>query len=88
MAKKKWNELSTGAKVSVVGVAMIDAGLRVWAVQDLASRPKSQVKGPKWAWGLGLSVLSTSGVLPAAYLLVGRNDEPGLLPGAPAAIPA
>lgn len=52
----------------------MDAGLRAWALRDLAGRDADQVNGPKWLWGSALGVLSTSGVLPAAYLVVGRKS--------------
>ncbi|MFZ2512481.1 MAG: hypothetical protein WAW85_15490 [Gordonia sp. (in: high G+C Gram-positive bacteria)] len=73
MAKKKWNDMSDGAKVALVSVAAADAGLRVWAGRDLAGRANDDVNGPKWLWAAGLSVISSMGALPALYLLVGRK---------------
>ncbi|WP_396917859.1 hypothetical protein [Mycolicibacterium sp.] len=73
MAKNRWNDLSPTAKATIVGLAAVDAGLRAWALRDLAGRDADQVNGPKWLWGSALGVLSTSGVLPAAYLVVGRK---------------
>ncbi|BBX34762.1 hypothetical protein MMAG44476_31862 [Mycolicibacterium mageritense DSM 44476 = CIP 104973] len=74
MAKNRWNDLSPTAKATIVGLAAVDAGLRAWALRDLAGRDADQVNGPKWLWGSALGVLSTSGVLPAAYLVVGRKS--------------
>jgi len=73
LPKKKWKELSTTGKASVVAVAAIDAGLRVWALRDLAGRQQAEVNGPKRAWAIGLSLGSTAGVGPAVYLLWGRK---------------
>lgn len=73
MAKKRWKDLSPTAKTAVIVVTAVDAGLRAWALRDLAARDASQVKGPKWAWGSALSVLGTSGVVPAVYLIAGRK---------------
>lgn len=73
MPKKRWNDLSPTAKTAVVIVAAVDAGLRAWALRDLAGRDASRINGPKWLWGSALGVLSTSGVVPVAYLLAGRK---------------
>lgn len=74
MAKKRWNDLSPNAKVAVIAVAAVDAGLRAWALRDLAGRDASRIKGPKWLWGSALGVLSTSGVVPVVYLVAGRKS--------------
>ena len=73
MAKKRWSELSTTARAAIIGMAAADAGLRAWALRDLAGRKADQVNGPKWLWAGALGVLSTPGVIPAAYLVVGRK---------------
>ncbi|QRY53745.1 hypothetical protein [Mycolicibacterium septicum] len=74
MAKKRWNDLSPTAKKAVIAVAAVDAGLRAWALRDLAGRDASRINGPKWLWGSALGLLSTSGVLPAVYLVAGRRS--------------
>ncbi|TPW91842.1 hypothetical protein FKW78_25860 [Mycolicibacterium fortuitum] len=55
-------------------MAAVDAGLRAWALRDLAGRDASRINGPKWLWGSALGMLTTSGVLPVAYLVVGRRS--------------
>ncbi|MDF3337854.1 hypothetical protein ACP6C7_11780 [Mycolicibacterium septicum] len=74
MAKKRWKDLSPNAKAAVIAVAAIDAGLRAWALRDLAGRDASRINGPKWLWGSALGVLSTSGVVPVVYLVAGRKS--------------
>ncbi len=74
VTKKRWNDLSKTARVAIIGVAAVDAGLRAWALRDLASREAVHVNGPKWAWGGALGLLSTSGVVPIAYLVAGRKS--------------
>lgn len=73
-SKKKlsWGELSPRAKTTIVAAAAVDAGLRAWALADLAGRDDAEVRGPKKLWGLGLGVVNSAGLLPAAYLLFGR----------------
>jgi hypothetical protein len=56
-----------------MAVAAVDIGLRIWALVDLARRPATQVRGPKAAWAVGLSVVSSAGVLPLTYLTAGRR---------------
>lgn len=74
VAKKRWNDLSPNAKAAVIAVAAVDAGLRAWALRDLAGRDASRINGPKWLWGSALGVLSTSGVVPVVYLVAGRKS--------------
>lgn len=73
MAKKKWNELTTRQKSLIIGGSALDAALRVWAGRDLASRRASEVNGPKWLWGVGLSAVNSAGILPVIYLVKGRR---------------
>lgn len=74
MPKKRWNDLSPAAKTAVVVVAAADAGLRAWALRDLAGREPNRINGPKWLWGSALGLLTTSGVLPVVYLVAGRKS--------------
>ena len=75
MAKKQWHELSFLTRIAIVKLVVLDVGLRVWALADLAHRPKEQVKGSKTAWALALSVVSSVGILPAIYLTKGRRTH-------------
>lgn len=74
MAKKRWNEISTTAKVAIVAVAAVDGGLRAWALRDLSARTQDEINGPKRLWAFGLSGLTTAGVLPLLYLARGRKS--------------
>ncbi len=77
--RDRWNDLSPARRGAVVAVGVVDASLRAWALVDLRNRPAEQVKGPKALWALALTVVSSAGLLPGAYLLVGRRHR-GLLP--------
>jgi hypothetical protein len=68
--KKKWSELSTGAKALVVLVGVMELALTTVALKDLRSRTGDDVRGPKWLWRL---VAFVQPVGPAAYLLLGRR---------------
>ena len=73
--KISWKEMSPGKRCAVATVAVLDGGLRIWALADLARRPSEQVKGFKVAWAIALSVVNSAGVLPAAYLALARRPE-------------
>lgn len=63
------------ARGLLVAIASVDLALRAWALADLATRSQDRVRGPKAAWALGLSVVNSVGLLPAAYLLWGRHAD-------------
>ncbi|TIC79128.1 hypothetical protein [Nocardioides sp. GY 10127] len=73
MDTTRWAQLSPRARTMLVGVGLADAALRLVALKDLKGRDAADVRGPKRAWGLGLALVSSSGVLPTAYLLWGRR---------------
>ena len=68
--KKKWSELSTGAKVGIVIAAAVELVLTTLAFKDLRSRSRDEVRGPKWLWSL-VSLVQPAG--PIAYLVLGRR---------------
>ena len=70
---RRWRDLSPARRRAVMSVAALDLGLRTWALVDLWRRPAQNVKGPKAAWGAGLAVVSSAGLLPLAYLVFGRR---------------
>ena len=72
-----WNEMPRPTRAVVVTMGVIDAGLRVWALADLRTRPADQLNGPKVLWGLALGLVSSAGILPAVYAFVGRRSAPG-----------
>ncbi len=72
-ARQKWDELPASRKRLMITVGVIDAGLRAWALADLKNRPVDEVNGPKGVWALALTVVNSAGVLPAAYLVLGRR---------------
>lgn len=72
-ATKPLAELSDGKRRLLVAGAALDVALRAWALADLANRPSEQVKGPKAGWAVALAVVNSVGLLPAVYLLWGRQ---------------
>ena len=61
---------TTQLMLLLVPVALLQLGLMVIALVDLAKRTRT--KGPKWAWAAAIVFLGFLG--PIAYLVVGRED--------------
>jgi hypothetical protein len=61
----------------VIPLVLIQLGLAIYALVDLARRAKT--RGPRWAWAVGLIVTALtfpSGVIVSGiYLAWGRNVE-------------
>ena len=72
---KHWGDLQRTQRWAITAVGVLDVGLRVWALIDLARRPQDQVRGPKPAWALALSVVNSAGILPGAYFAWGRRTD-------------
>jgi Phospholipase_D-nuclease N-terminal len=71
---RRWSDLSPRRKAATVTFAAIQLGLAGAAWADLARRPASVVRGPKWRWAL---VIAVNYAGPAAYFIWGRR-QPGL----------
>lgn len=78
MADRSWKELHPAGKAVIVVLTVLDLALRFWALRDLARRDPGQVNGPRWLWGIALGVVTSSGILPAAYFVRGRKRGPAL----------
>jgi hypothetical protein len=72
MPKRKWSELSPGARRFAIVGGVVEAGLKVAMLIDLRRRPADQIRGPKWLWAL-LALVNFFG--PVSYFVVGRKPE-------------
>lgn len=72
-SKTRWGDLQPRTKRLIIGLSVIDLILRLLAIADLVRREPSEVKGSKRLWMVGLSIISSAGVLPVAYLSIGRR---------------
>jgi hypothetical protein len=77
-AKRRWSELSEGQRRVIMITGVLEGILKIAALIDLRRRPASQVRGPKWLWASTMGVVSSAGVLPIAYFLLGRRRRPAL----------
>lgn len=57
--------------------AGFEGALKIAALIDLWRRPRGQVRGPKWAWGLAVLFVNSLGTIPVAYFAKGRRRMSG-----------
>ena len=77
--KKQWSDLSPRTRRLLSVVAVVEGILKLAALIDLKKRPASQIRGPRWLWATAVAVVSSAGVLPISYFVVGRR-QPGSQP--------
>ncbi len=73
MGGKAWRDLPPAGKATIIAITALDAGMRAWALRDIAGRDAAEVNGPRWLWRGALGLVTSAGVLPAVYLLCGRK---------------
>ena len=72
-ARKQWSDLSERTRRLIVTAAVAEGILKVAALIDLKRRPASQIRGPKWMWAAVVAVVSSAGVVPVSYFVLGRR---------------
>ena len=70
MAKKRWSELSTGQRRSIMISGIVQVSLLIAALTDIWRRPKEEIRGDKRLW-TALSFVNFIG--PISYFLFGRR---------------
>jgi hypothetical protein len=73
-ARKQWSDLSERTRRLIVTAAVAEGILKVAALIDLKRRPSSQIRGPKWMWAAVVAVVSSAGVVPVSYFVLGRRQ--------------
>ncbi len=71
--KRKWSELSERTRRLIVIGGAVEGVLKLAALIDIKRRPASEIRGPKWLWAGSVAVVSSAGVLPITYFLLGRR---------------
>lgn len=71
--RKQWRDLSEGTRKLIITAAAAEGILKVAALVDIKRRPGSQIRGPKWVWAAAVAVVSSAGLLPASYFVLGRR---------------
>lgn len=79
-AARRWSDLSPRARKMIIVGAVVESALKAVALVDLKRRSASEVRGPKWGWIPGLTVVNSAGIVPLAYLFWGRRTRPRVIP--------
>jgi hypothetical protein len=67
-----WTELTPRQRQAMLVRGALQVGLLAAALNDLRTRPASQIRGPKPLW-LAISFANYLGAGPIAYFLLGRR---------------
>jgi len=70
MQTKKWNELNTAQKSSIVLLSIVQFGLLAAALIDIRRRSPDEINGSKRLW---TAVAFINFIGPIAYFLFGRK---------------
>jgi hypothetical protein len=70
VANKRWSELSTGQRRSIVLSGVVQVTLLIAALVDMRRRPQDEIRGNKWLWTAAAFV---NFVGPISYFLFGRR---------------
>lgn len=71
--RKQWRDLSEGTRKLIITAAAAEAILKVAALVDIKRRPASQIRGRKWVWAAAVGAVSSAGLLPVSYFVLGRR---------------
>jgi hypothetical protein len=72
--KRQWSDLSQRNRRLLTIAAVAEGILKLAALIDIKRRPASQIRGPKWMWATVVTVVSSAGVVPISYFVVGRRQ--------------
>lgn len=69
-SNKQWKDFSTGQKLSIVALGIVQFSLLITALVDIRRRPAEQINGSKRMW-TALAFVNYVG--PLAYFAFGRK---------------
>jgi hypothetical protein len=73
-ARRQWSDLSQRTRGLLITAAVAEGVLKAAALIDIKRRPASQIRGPKWLWAAVVAVVSSAGVVPISYFVLGRRQ--------------
>jgi hypothetical protein len=73
-ARKQWSDLSPRTRRMLSVAAVLERILKLAALIDIKRRPASQIRGPRWMWATAVAVISSAGIVPISYFVVGRRQ--------------
>lgn len=72
--RKQWSDLSPRTRRLLTVAAVLEGILKLAALIDIKRRPASQIRGPKWLWATVVAVVSSAGIVPISYFVLGRRQ--------------
>jgi hypothetical protein len=73
VARKRWSDLSPGARRFVLVGGAFEAVLKAAALTDLARRSAHQVRGSRSRWAAAMVLVNSLGAVPVLYFVYGRR---------------
>ena len=73
MGRRRWSDLDPKVRRVVAIAGVVEAGLKIAALIDLARRPARDVRGSKAVWAAAIALVNAAGAVPIAYFLRGRR---------------
>ena len=73
-ARRQWSDLSPRTRGLLIAAGVAEGVLKVAALIDIKRRPAGQIRGPKWLWAAVVTVVSSAGVVPISYFVLGRRE--------------
>ena len=72
--RRQWSDLSERTRRLLIAAAVVEGVLKVAALIDIKGRTASQIRGPKWLWSSVVAGISSAGIVPISYFVVGRRQ--------------
>lgn len=73
---RRWQELNPRSRRILIIAAAVEAALKMAALTDLARRPATEIRGPKWMWVAIVSLINAFGAAPLSYFAFARRHPP------------
>ena len=73
VSRQRWRDLSPHSRRLIMAGAAVDGALKIAALADLARRPQDEVRGPRLAWAVAITLVNSAGALPIIYFARGRQ---------------
>jgi hypothetical protein len=74
-ARRRWSDLSPRTRRLIIAGAAVEGALKVAALADIKRRPAEEVRGPKAAWLVVVTLVNSFGVAPIVYFRFGRRHQ-------------
>jgi hypothetical protein len=67
-------QISSRSRKLIIAAAVVEGSLKTAALIDMKRRPRSEIRGPKWAW-VAVVLVNSAGVGSLSYFIFGRRRD-------------